>query len=46
MSSTFKSGRRRGTWTHMDAQFGCCEDIAEERILLEERDGYSAGLSL
>lgn len=46
MSSTFKSGRRRETWTRMDAQFGCHEDIAEERILLEERDGYSAGLSL
>lgn len=30
----------------MDAQFGCHEDIAEERILLEKRDGYSARLSL
>lgn len=46
MSSTFKSGRRRETRTLMDAKFGCREDIAEERILLEERDGYSAGSSL
>lgn len=27
----------------MDAQFGCHEDIAEERISLEERDGYLQG---
>lgn len=40
MSSTFKSGRRRETQILIDAQFGCHEDIAEER------DGYSAGLSL